>query len=92
MHHFESSEEVPEEEQQKCESQHKNLRGEKKGGKKVRAEGTALATFKRALMGLGWQVHGSVSTEIRGEKIVAKYTSMHPAVWVNRMSIFIMII
>lgn len=30
MHHLESSEEVPEEEQQERESQHKNLRGERK--------------------------------------------------------------
>lgn len=46
MHDFEGSEEVPEEEQQKRESQHRNL-GEKRGGKppKVRAEGTALATL-----------------------------------------------
>lgn len=43
VHHFESSEEVPEEEQQKRESQNKNLRGEE-GEKRLRAEGTALAT------------------------------------------------
>lgn len=30
VHHFESSEEVPEEEQQECESQHKNLKEERK--------------------------------------------------------------
>lgn len=48
MHDFESSEEVPEEEQQKRESQHRNLGG-KGGGKnqrtKVRAEAAALATL-----------------------------------------------
>lgn len=31
VHHFESSEEVPKEEQQKCESQHTNLRGKGEG-------------------------------------------------------------
>lgn len=54
VHHFESSEEVPEEEQQKRESQNKNLRGE--GEKRVRAEGTTLATYKWARVQLGWQV------------------------------------
>ena len=34
VHHFESSEEVAKEEQQKRESQHKNLRGEKKEKKR----------------------------------------------------------
>ena len=58
----------------------------------MRAEGCALAPFKQALMGLRWRVQGSVSTKIRGEKIVAKYITHTAGCMDNRKCIFIVII